>query len=151
MKLIASLLMTTTLLFSNMINAEVFSIENAHVRATPPHSKNSAAFMEIHNNSALSQKLIAASSDIAERVELHSHIMSDGMMKMRQVDAIDVDANGTAILRPGSFHVMFLGLKSPLVEGESVKIQLYFDNGDEVVIDAPIKKITTKKKMKHPQ
>jgi copper(I)-binding protein len=143
--------MTATLLFSNMINAEVFSIENAHVRATPPHSKNSAAFMEIHNNSALSQKLIAASSDIAERVELHSHIMSDGMMKMRQVDAIDVDANGTAILRPGSFHVMFLGLKSPLVEGESVKIQLYFDNGDEVVIDAPIKKIMTKKKMKHPQ
>ena len=134
-----------------MINAEIFSIENAYVRATPPHSKNSAAFMKIHNNSGLTQKLIAASSDVAERVELHSHIMSDGMMKMRQVDAIEVIANDTAILRPGSFHVMFLGLKSPLVEGASVKIKLYFDNGDEIIIDAPIKKITTQKKMKHTQ
>ncbi|GLS89709.1 hypothetical protein GCM10007916_07760 [Psychromonas marina] len=151
MKLISSLLFSLILLNTNFANAAVFSIEDAHVRATPPHSQNSAAFMKIHNSSDISRKLITVSSDIAERVELHSHIMSDGMMKMRQVEAIEVDANGTAILRPGSFHVMFLGLKSPLVEGENVRLRLYFDNGDEITIDAPIKKITTKKKMKHNQ
>jgi len=149
MKLISSLLLSIALLITNVANATIFSIEDAHVRATPPHSKNSAAFMKIHNSSDISRKLIAASSDIAERVELHSHIMSDGMMKMRQVEAIEVNANGSAILRPGSFHVMFLGLKSALVEGENVTLKLYFDNGDEITVEAPIKKITTKKKMKH--
>lgn len=151
MKLINSLLLATMLLFTSLISAETFSVEEAHVRATPPHSKNSAAFMQIHNNSTFTHKLIAASSDIAERVELHSHVMSDGMMKMRQVEAIEVKAEDTATLRPGSFHVMFLGLKSPLVEGKSVKIKLYFDNGDEIIVNAPIKKITTQKKMKHTQ
>lgn len=149
MKIFSSLLLTSALLLSTIVNAETFTVDDAHVRATPPHSQNSAAFMKIHNNTDTSRKLIAASSDIADRVELHSHIMSDGMMKMRQVDSIEVNANDTAILQPGSFHVMFLGLKSSLVEGENVKINLYFDNGDEVVIDAPIKKITSKKTMKH--
>lgn len=149
MKLISTLLLSTTLLITNIASAAVFNIEGAYVRATPPHSHNSAAFMTIHNSSDISRKLIAATSDIAERVELHNHIMSDGMMKMRQVEAIEVDAHGTAILRPGSFHVMFLGLKSALVEGENVTVKLYFDNGDEVVVDAPIKRITTTNKMKH--
>jgi len=149
MTLIKSLLLTSTLLVSSIVNAATFSVEDAHVRATPPHAKNSAAFMKISNNSDSALKLISASSDIAERVELHSHIMSDGMMKMRQVEAIDIDANGQVELRPGSFHVMFLGLKSPLVEGNKVEIKLYFSNGDEIVLDTPIKKITMKKKMDH--
>ena len=149
MRLLNSILLTSFLLLSSMVNAETFTVEDAYVRATPPHTANSAAFMQIHNNTDTSRKLIAASSDVSDRVELHSHIMSDGMMKMRQVEAIEVNANESAILRPGSFHVMFLGLKSPLSEGESVKINLYFDNGDEIVVNAPIKKITSKKTMKH--
>ena len=149
MKLLKSVLLISTLLITSVVNAVAFSIEDAHVRATPPHAKNSAAFMKINNNSDSALKLISASSDIADRVELHSHIMSDGMMKMRQVDAIDIDANGQVELRPGSFHVMFLGLKSPLVEGNKVKIKLYFNNGDEIIIDAPVKKIMMKKKMSH--
>lgn len=149
MKLINSLLLTTTLLFSGLINANTFNVENAYVRATPPHAKNSAAFMVIHNNSNKTVKLISATSDIADRVELHSHTMSDGMMKMRQVDEIIIKASDKAELRPGSFHIMFLGLKSPLIEGNSVKLTLYFNNGDEIIVDAPIKKIKMQKKMKH--
>lgn len=147
MKLINSLLLTGTLLLSGFVNADTFSVDNAHVRATPPHTKNSAAFMVINNNGDKQAKLVAATSNIADRVELHSHIMSDGMMKMRQVDEIIIEANNHVELRPGSFHVMFLGLKSPLKEGENVTFNLYFDNGDEVIIDAPIKKITMQKKM----
>lgn len=145
MKLISSLLLTGTLLLSGFVSAETFTIENPHVRATPPHSKNSAAFMLINNTSDKSYKLVAASSDISERVELHSHIMSEGMMKMRQVEDIEIKAEGNVELRPGSFHVMFLGLKAPLVEGQSIKLKLYFDNGDEIIVDAPIKKITMHK------
>lgn len=149
MKLIKSLVLTSTLLLSTLANAATFSIEDAYVRATPPHSPNSAAFMHINNNSDKSLKLVAVSSDIAERVELHSHTMTDGMMKMRQVAAVEIEANASVELRPGSFHVMFLGLKSALIEGDSVKLKLYFNNGDEIIVDAPVKKITMQKEMKH--
>lgn len=150
MKLIRLLTLTCTLLLSSLTQASTLTIEDAYVRATPPHTANSAAFMQIHNSSDTAIELVSASSDIAERVELHSHIMSDGMMKMRQVESIMIDANASAELRPGSFHVMFLGLKSPLSEGNTINLKLYFNNGDEIVIDAPIKKITMQKKtMKH--
>lgn len=145
MKIFNSLLLTSLLLLSNLVTAATVTIENAYVRATPPHTQNSAAFMKINNNSNKSLKLVAASSDIAERVELHSHTMSDGMMKMRQVDEVLIEDNNFVELRPGSFHVMIFGLKAPLIEGETAQLKLYFDNGDEIVVDAPIKKITMKK------
>ena len=145
MKLINSLLLTSALLFSSLVNAETFTIENLQVRATPPHTQNSAAFMLITNNSETAYKFVAASSDIAERVELHTHTMSEGMMKMRQVSEIEIAANSSIELRSGSFHVMFLGLKAPLKEGDSVQLKLYFNNGDEITVDAPIKKISMKK------
>ncbi len=146
MKLIILALLTGTLLLSSFVNAATCTIEDAHVRATPPHAKNSAAFMKVSNNSDKPLKLISASSDISERVELHSHTMSDGMMKMRQVDAIDIAANTQVELRPGGFHVMFLGLNLPLVEGKTVKIQLHFSNGEKIIIDAPIKKLLCRRK-----
>ena len=149
MKIINTLLLTTTLLLSSLVNATTFTVEEAYVRATPPHTKNSAAFMRINNTSDKSLKLVAVSSSIAERVELHNHTMSEGMMKMRQVDGVTINKNTQIELRPGSFHIMFFGLKSPLIEGETVKLKLYFNNGDELIVDAPVKKITTQTKMKH--
>jgi periplasmic copper chaperone A len=149
MKLITPILLTATLLLSSLANATTFTIEDAYVRATPPHAQNSVAFMQINNNSEKSLKLVSASSDIAERVELHSHTMNDGIMKMRQIDDVAINANAQVELRPGSFHIMFFGLKSALVEGDTVKLKLYFNNGDEIIVDAPVKKITMQTKHKH--
>jgi len=129
------------LLFSINSFANGLEVTEQHVRATPPHTKNTAAFLQLTNSTDKDIKLIAASSDIAERVELHSHINEDGMMKMRQVEAILVAKKSNTLLQPGGYHVMFLGLKQDLKEGESVKFTLYFDNGDEIKIDAPVKKI----------
>ncbi|TEW55695.1 copper chaperone PCu(A)C [Psychromonas sp. RZ22] len=135
----------TLLLGSLLLSANIFAaglqVSDQYVRATPPHAKNSAAFFTIKNDTDKSVKLIKAESDIADRVELHNHVKEDGMMKMRQVDAVVVEANASNSLQPGGYHVMFLGLKKALSEGEIVKIALSFDNGDKVTIDAPVKKI----------
>lgn len=141
MTLIKPVLLISVLLLSSFLNATTFKITDTYIRATPPHTQNSVAFMKISNNSDSALKLISASSDIAERVEIHTHTMSDGMMKMRQVDAVDIDANAQIELRPGGFHIMFLGIKFALIEGETAKIKLYFSNGEKIIVDAPIKKI----------
>lgn len=140
-------LLICSLLFSINVFAQELTITNEYVRATPPHAKNSAAFLSIENDTDKDIKLVSASSDIAERVELHTHTEVDGMMQMRQVEDILINAKSKTTLQPGSFHIMFLGLKSELTEGESVEFTLYFDNGDEVKLNAPIQKISMSKKI----
>lgn len=132
----AGLLLISTPLFASQL-----SVEDQYIRATPPNSKNSAAFMVITNADKKEIKLLSASSDIAARVELHQHIMDDGLMKMRQVEEIIIKAGGSVALQPGGYHVMFLNLKQPLEEGQSISLSLSFDNGEQLTLDVPVKKI----------
>jgi len=127
--------------------ASDLEISDQHVRATPPHAKNSAAFLTVKNTTDKDVKLVAASSDIAQRVELHTHSNVDGVMKMRQVEEIMVSANSSATLQAGGNHIMFLGLNNDLLAGQNVDLVLYFDNGDEVKVTAPIEKIDVSKQM----
>ena len=136
-------LLAFTLLFSISSFASEIDISKQLIRATPPHAKNSAAFFTMTNNADKSVNLIAVSSDIAEKVQIHTNINEDGMMKMRQVESIMIDANSSTSLQPGGYHVMFLGLKNDLTEGQSVELTLYFDNGEQIKVSTPVQKITT--------
>lgn len=139
-------MLATIALFSNITLAETLTVNQSYVRETPPHAKNSAAFMQIHNNSNSDLKLMAATSNISARVELHTHISKDGIMKMRKVEEILIAAEDTTILQPGGYHVMFIGLKNRLKAGNMVTIKLYFNNGEEIIVQAPVQKITSHKK-----
>ena len=114
-----SLLAFAALSFSSY--ADVL-VENAYARASPPGAINSAAFMTIHNDGAEAIKLVSASSSAADVVELHNHEHHMGVMRMRQVDAIDVAGHGTTELKPGGLHVMLLGLRESLREGMHIKV-----------------------------
>lgn len=130
--------------------ASSISVENSYVRATPPSLPNSAAFMDIKNSSNENISLVSATSSISKVVELHTHDMKDGMMKMYQVEKIDIKANSTTVLKPGGFHVMLIGLnKKPLKEKESVEITLNFSNNQSVKIQAPVKKVMSGMMMKN--
>lgn len=116
-------------------------VKDAYVRATPPNMPNSAAFMLVMNNSANDLEIVGVKSNIAKNVELHKHEMIDGMMKMSQVKKIDLKSKSHVIFKPGSFHVMLLGLNKPLKEGENVNLTLVLSNGKEIKINAPVKKV----------
>ena len=141
------LLIICSILFSlNSFAAEI-KIENQYARATPPHTVNSAAFFSIDNNTDKNIELVAAKSDVAERTELHTHINEDGLMKMRQVEKVMIKAHERTTLQPGGYHVMLLGLKAPLIEGQTIDLILYFDNGDEIKMSVPVQKITMSQNM----
>lgn len=141
MKSFISLLVAGLLLISTQVFASPLSVEDLYIRATPPNSKNSAAFMVIKNTDKKEIKLLSAGSEIADRVELHQHVMEDGLMKMRQVKEIMIPGGGSVALQPGGYHVMFLNLKQPLEEGQSISLSLSFDNGQQLSLEAPVKKI----------
>jgi copper(I)-binding protein len=121
--------------------AEGIVIEDGYVRAVPPGQANSAAFMTLTNQSNEDRALLAAETDAAEVVELHTHRMEDGMMRMRQIDQIDLPAGEAVILEPGGLHVMLIGLAQPLTPGDSVELTLGFDDGSQESLTLPVKRI----------
>jgi copper(I)-binding protein len=100
-------------------------IRDVWARATPVGARNGAAYLTMQSPTA--DRLTAASSPVAERVELHLSAMEDGVMRMREVPAIDLPPGETVTLKPGGLHVMLMGLKQPLQPGETIPLTLTFE------------------------
>lgn len=131
----------------SLLFASDIEIENAYARATPPKLPNSAVFLSLKNSSNKDISLKSASSDVSKVVELHTHKMVDGAMKMYQIPKIDIPANGKTTLKPGGLHIMLIGLKHALKVGNNVTVTLKFSNGETKTVTAPIK--TVMSGMKH--
>ncbi len=115
-------------------------IEHPYARATAPGQKAAGGFMKIENKGGADQ-LIAASSPVAGEMQLHTMAMDGNVMKMREVKAIDVPANGSVELKPGGLHLMFMDIKSPLKAGEAVPVKLKFQKAGEVEIKVPVREM----------
>jgi len=108
------------------------AIEKPWVRATAPGAKVGGGYLMIRNPGAAADRLVGASSPAAARVELHVHIKEGDVMRMREVRAFDVPANGAFELKPGGAHLMFMELKQPFREGDTVPVKLRFEKAGEV-------------------
>jgi copper(I)-binding protein len=113
------------------------TVEDPYARSSNP--KVGAAFMMIKNAADTPDRLIGAQFDNAARVELHTHIDVNGVMRMIEVeDGIPVPANGTAMLKRGGDHVMLMGLTGPLEDGDMVELTLKFDGADDIMLTVPV-------------
>jgi copper(I)-binding protein len=142
-------LMPALLLSASLTQAADLKIEDAMARAVPPTAKMSAAFMTLTNNADTDLAVIGAESSVAKAVELHNNTMTDGKMKMRQVNQIDLPANQTTELKPGGQHVMLIGLNRALVEGETIDLKLNFSDGSSESMEIPIQQIKPMMQHKH--
>ena len=112
------------------------SVIDPYVRAVPPVAKTSAAFMQLQNNSAADGSLVSASTAAAGAVELHTHTMDEGVMRMRQIPQIALPPNTPVSLEPGGLHIMLFDLKAPLSPGDEVPITLTFSDGSSKAVTA---------------
>lgn len=115
-------------------------IQDAYARAASPKAMAGGSFMVIMNPTQTDDRLIAAASDAAARVELHTHIEdANGVMRMVEVeDGFEIPAGGQTELRRGGLHVMLMGLTRPLVQGETIDLTLTFENAGDMVVTVPI-------------
>ncbi|MCC3860341.1 copper chaperone PCu(A)C [Pseudemcibacter aquimaris] len=91
------------------------------------------AFLTIKNNGADTDKLVGATSSISPRVEIHNHLMEDGVMKMRQVDGgIEIPAGGSVELKPGSYHIMMFETDNKYGPGDTIDLKLEFEKAGEI-------------------
>lgn len=127
-----------TLAMAHDFSVGALRIDHPWSRALPPNAPAGAAYFVIHNNGTDTDSLVSASSPIAEKAELHTHVMLGEVMKMQQVDSVAVPAGGEATFAPGGNHVMLFGLKKPLVAGESFPLTLVFQNAGAVDVEVKI-------------
>jgi hypothetical protein len=112
--------------------------ENPWARASV--GKSGIAFVTLVNRGGSEDRLVAVRSDVAERATLHAHTMDGTIMRMRKVEAVPVPAGGTVTLKPGGLHVMMLGLKRKLAEGDEFAMTLVFEMAGEVTVKVPVMK-----------
>jgi len=121
--------------------AEDFAIGTIQVgkpwmRATPKGAAVAGAYLTISNKGTAPDRLVGGSSAAAGRFEVHSMVMEQGVAKMRPVEGgLEIKPGETVELKPGSFHIMLLGLKQPIERGQKVKATLEFANAGKVDIE----------------
>jgi len=135
--------LTALLLATNLAVAADLSVTDARARAVPPTAEISAAFMTLTNNANEDVALVSAQSSVAESVELHTNSMTDGKMKMRRIDQIELPAQQSTKLEPGGLHIMLIGLKKPLKMGETVDLELSFSDGTNETMNIPVEHVMT--------
>jgi copper(I)-binding protein len=137
------------------ISAAAFSqvaVKDPWVRATVPQQKATGAFMQLTATQDL--KLISATSPAAKTVEIHTMEMDKDVMKMRQIMSLDLPAGKAVELKPGSYHVMLMGLNAQVKEGDIVPLTLTIEGKDKKTQTIEVKAVgkamnTTAHKMQH--
>ena len=100
---------------------------------------NGAAYMLMHNHSTEDDALVGVSSDIATAVEIHlSQITAEGTMEMIKQESVPLPADGEVEFKPGSYHVMLIGLKQDLKAGDEITLTLHFKNHEDITLTVPV-------------
>ena len=114
------------------------SVEQAYIRSSIPGTSITSSYMIIENKGEKTVTLLGASSKISPRIEIHQHSMSDGMMRMRQLDSIEIKAKQRLVLQPSGLHLMLFDIKQPLQAQQKVELTLNFSNKSPVTMQVPI-------------
>lgn len=115
-------------------------VDDAYARSSGKNAKAGAAFMMIVNQGEADDRLIGVQSEVAARVELHTHKIDDaGVAKMVHVEeGFVIPAGESHMLKRGGDHVMFMGLTEPFEHGETVPVTLIFEQAGEVKVEIPV-------------
>src|SRR5262249_19133252 len=103
------------------------------------NASTAAAYLTIRNTGGAADALVGASSDTSDTVELHETYDMSGMVMMRPVASIGVPARGVATLKPGSYHLMLIGLRRELRPGGTVKFELKFQQAGTIAVTARVR------------
>ena len=137
---IAVLLAALFILLAQSAFAHEFKIGDLEIvhpwaRATPPGAAVGAGYLVINNHGSSPDRLISATAEVAGHVEIHEMAVKDGVMTMRPIPGgLEIPAGGSVTLKPGSFHLMLMDLKTPLKEGAEFHGTLTFEKAGTVEV-----------------
>jgi len=146
--LAAMLALAANTVFAHEYKAGSIEIKHPWARATPKGTEVAGGYMKLINTGTAPDRLIGGSVPIAGKFEIHEMSMDGGVMKMRPLpNGIEIKPGQTVELKPGSYHLMFVGLKEPFVQGKRVKGTLQFEKAGTVEVEYAVEAIGGAPKM----
>jgi copper(I)-binding protein len=118
-------------------------IESPWARASIGAAKAGAAYLTIVNHGEVVDRLIGTATPVAKHAALHTHLMEQGVMKMRPLEAVEVAPGEPTVLKPGGLHIMLMGLRQPLREGETFPLVLTFQRAGTIEVEVMVLKATS--------
>jgi copper(I)-binding protein len=104
------------------------TVTSPWTRATPGGAKIAGGYLKITNNGATSDRFVGAKSEEADHLEIHEMSMSEGVMKMRPLpNGLEIKPGETVELKSGGYHLMFVDIKLPFKQGDTIKATLQFE------------------------
>ena len=146
MRYIAVATMVIATLISGRVMAADYKVGSLEImapwsRATPKGAATAIGYMTIKNDGTIPDRLVGGSVDFAGGFQLHSMVMEGDVSKMRELEGVDIAPGQTIEFKPGGSHVMFVGLKHPLTEGEHIKGTLVFERAGTAQIEYDVQGI----------
>jgi copper(I)-binding protein len=143
-----SLLMALMICFGVVAQAQaqvsigkLISIEHPWARATPSGARTGAAYLMIVNHGSTVDRLMQASTPLAEQVQFHQEIDDNGVMQMRELPTVNIDPGASVTFKPSAMHIMIIGLKQQLKEGQTLPLTLQFEKAGKIDLQVPIAKV----------
>ncbi|MFC3205785.1 copper chaperone PCu(A)C [Aquamicrobium soli] len=122
--------------FAHEFKVGDLEIEHPWSRETPVGARVAGGYFTVKNNGASADRLVAVTSEVSAKAEVHQMAVSDGVMTMRRVEGgLEIPAGGTVALESGGYHLMFIDLKRQPRKGESFPATLTFEKAGSVTVD----------------
>ncbi|MEY4562152.1 MAG: hypothetical protein RLZZ618_1429 [Pseudomonadota bacterium] len=128
--------------FAHDYKAGAVVIHHPHARATVPGQVVGAGYLTLLSKGR-ADRLLSASAKVSEGVEIHTMSVENDVMRMRQVDGVELPPDRLVEFKPGGLHLMFVGLKAPLKLGDRFPMQLRFAKGGSVTVDVVVQAVNT--------
>ncbi len=123
------------------------AIGHIWARATAAGATTAAVYVPLKNNGTEPDKLIGASTALADQVTIHEMLMNNGVMKMVEHDSIVLDPGKIVSLQPGGLHLMVTGLKQQIKQGDMFPLTLRFEKAGSINVEVKIEAINAMEPM----
>ena len=121
--------------------ATTVAVEQPWARATPAGAKTGAAYATLINNGSSTDRLLGATTPAAEKVQFHKETEDKGISRMRELRTVEIGPQGKVVFKPGDMHIMLVGLKQPLKQGETIPLTLTFEKAGKIDVKVSVARV----------
>jgi copper(I)-binding protein len=99
-----------------------------------------AVFVLLKNSGNEADRLVGGQTSVAQVVEIHETVMENEVMKMQMLsDGLEIPAKGEVLLKPGSYHIMLIGMTQDLKVGDTFTLDLEFEKSGTITVEPEVK------------
>ena len=114
--------------------------ESMSMSTSPAMGATGAVYLKLVNDGGQPDRLTGARSTVATTLEIHESLMENNVMTMRPVTGgLEIPAKGQAELKPGSYHIMLMGLNRDLRPGDIFTVTLKLEKSGDLTVQSTVR------------